>query len=143
MGMHVVRYYVVGCGISVWVETSNERKEGSLPSIGCVDLLSYAQSMATKLSTGRSVSCTSIDVTSGVFVFIKASAALATLASSRTGRYPPAANCIVPVLARVAKVVATNIVDLATVFAAVVLVVCPLVSTGSLHGYKRRRIDAV
>ena len=132
--MYVARYYVVGCGISVWVETSNERKEGSLPSIGFVHLLSYAQSMATNLSTGGSASCTPIDLTSGGVVdLVKTPTTLATLASSRTGRYPPAASCVLAVLiVRIAEVIATNFVDLAAPVAA-----CPFVPTCAVCAVKK------
>lgn len=121
------QYLAVGCLIGT---DHQMRKRASLPRIGCVHLSSYAQSMATKLSTGCSVSCTSIDMTSGDFDSIKASTALATLATrTRTRCHPPAAFCVGAVLARMAEVVATNKVDLAMVVCiAVPFVVGPFVS---------------
>ena len=105
------------------------KRKDSASSIGCIHLLSDlsdAHSLAPMLSS--SVSSMPTDLTSGDF--FETSAALATLAPSRTGRYPPAANCIVSVLARMAEVVATNVVDFTSIFiAAIVRVVCPLITT--------------
>ena len=123
------QYLAVGCLIGA--DRQMRKRKASLPSIGFVHLLSYAQSMATNLSTGSSVACTSVDMTSRDFNFIEASTALATLATSRTWitRHSPAAFCVVAVLAWVAEVVATNKVDLAMVVCiAVAFVVGPFVS---------------